>query len=126
MKSVIRTNGHAIHDHDHDSANVYIRTVLPVTQGGHTPAHLITLCQLCYREVHQHGSCAGPALGGGCFDGLGGRDTLAIGTIQDYERDVCGDIPFEAEWEDERQQERFRRLHSYPMQVAWTQKRRAS
>jgi hypothetical protein len=36
----------------------------------------------------------------------------------DYERDICADLPFEQVW-NERQRERFRRLHDRQIQEQW-------
>jgi hypothetical protein len=80
--------------------------------------HLVPVCRRRYHEIHGHPDCSGHE--GGCFDAL----DYNVPLMQEYERDVCQAIPFEAAW-SQRQQERFNLLHSHARQVAWRERREA-
>ena len=102
--------------HNHQApVEVYHRTLEHFgMEGVLHKSDVTTMCRECYRKLHDHGDCSGPEHGGGCFP----EEMITVGQILQYERDVCSDIPFEEEWNG-RQQERFRRIHSRPLQEAW-------
>ena len=100
----------------HADVEVYVRTWQRFGAGADVPdSDLVTMCVECYARLHNHPGCPGCADGFGCFHpGIGRK----LQDLMDYERDICADLPFEQGWND-RQRERFRRLHDRQIQEQW-------
>ena len=102
-------------NHRNARIDVFHRTFANV--GSERMEDLIALCTECYANFHNHEGCPGCPYGSGCFP-----EGLTVEDLQELERDVCADIPFEDRWDD-KQRERFHLLHNRQVQEAWMERR---